>query len=50
MLIVDILTAPGCGVMATPAIVINGRLEFSKVPGEKAFVDRLAALARHDDD
>ena len=41
---------PRYGVMATPAIVINGRLEFSKVPREQAFVERLEALARHDGD
>lgn len=41
---------PRYGVMATPAIVINGRLEFSRVPDEKTFLERLAALARHDGD
>jgi hypothetical protein len=39
---------PRYGVMATPAIVINGRLEFSRVPDEKKFFARLAALARDD--
>jgi len=31
--------------MATPAIVINGRLEFSGVPREQAFLERLEAIA-----
>jgi len=34
--------------MATLAIVINGRLEFSRVPWERAFLERLAAIARVD--
>ena len=34
------------GVMATPAIAINGRLEFSGVPGEEALRARLHAAAR----
>lgn len=42
--------APRYGAMSTPAIVINGRLEFSKVPGERAFFEGLEALARHDGD
>lgn len=33
-------------VMATPAIVINGRLEFTGVPGEDALRARLRAAAR----
>lgn len=41
---------PRYGVMATPAIVINGRLEFSKVRGEKAFFERLEAITRHEGD
>lgn len=36
---------PRYGVMATPAIVINGRLEFSNVPKERAFLERLEAVA-----
>lgn len=36
---------PRYGVMATPAIVINGRLEFGGVPREQAFLERLAAIA-----
>lgn len=36
--------APRYGVMATPAIVINGRLEFSGVPKERAFLERLEAI------
>ena len=36
---------PRYGVMATPAIVINGRLEFSGLPKERAFLERLAAIA-----
>ncbi len=36
---------PRYGVMATPAIIINGRLEFSGVPGERAFLRRLEAIA-----
>lgn len=36
---------PRYGVMATPAIVINGRLEFSSVPQERAFLERLEAIA-----
>lgn len=31
------------GVMATPAIVINGRLEFVGVPSERALRERLRA-------
>ena len=34
---------PRYGVMATPAIVINGRLEFHGVPKEHAFLERLEA-------
>jgi hypothetical protein len=36
---------PRYGVMATPAIVINGWLEFSGVPREQAFLKRLEAVA-----
>ena len=36
---------PRYGVMATPAIVINGRLEFSRVPREQTFLERLEAIA-----
>lgn len=36
---------PRYGVMAAPAIVINGRLEWSGVPQEQAFLKRLAAIA-----
>lgn len=36
---------PRYGVMATPAIVINGRLEFSGLPKERAFLERLEAIA-----
>ena len=36
---------PRYGVMATPAIVINGRLEFSGVPKGRAFLERLEAIA-----
>jgi protein-disulfide isomerase len=36
---------PRYGVMATPAIVINGRLEFGGVPREQAFHERLALIA-----
>lgn len=32
------------GVMATPALVINGRLEFTGVPKEKKLKERLEAL------
>ena len=41
---------PRYGVMATPAIVVNGRLEFRSVPGEQVFLDRLAAIAGADGD
>lgn len=41
---------PRYGVMATPAIVINGRLEFSGVPREKAFFERLEAITTTDGD
>jgi hypothetical protein len=41
---------PRYGVMATPAIVINGRLEFRGVPKEQAFLERLAAMVRTDGD
>lgn len=34
------------GVMTTPAIAINGRLEFSGVPREDALRTRLRAAAR----
>lgn len=36
---------PRYGVMATPAIVINGRLEFSSAPKERAFLERLESIA-----
>jgi hypothetical protein len=36
---------PRYGVMATPAIIINGCLEFSGVPREQAFLERLEAVA-----
>jgi hypothetical protein len=36
---------PRFGVMATPAIVINGRLEFRGVPKERVFLERLEAIA-----
>jgi protein-disulfide isomerase len=45
---VELLTAPGwvkCGVTATPAIAINGRLELSGVPREDALRARLRAAA-----
>lgn len=32
------------GVMATPALVINGRLEFTGVPKEKRLRERIEAL------
>lgn len=32
-------------VMATPAIAINGKLEFVGVPREEALLDRLRAVA-----
>ncbi len=35
---------PRYGAMATPAIVINGRLEFSGVPKERAFLERLESI------
>jgi hypothetical protein len=41
---------PRYGVMVTPAIVVNGRLEFRGVPKVQALVDRLAAIARADGD
>ncbi len=34
---------PRYGVMATPAVVINGRLEFRGVPREAALLERLEA-------
>jgi len=39
---------PRHGVIATPAIVVNERLEFRSVPKERAFLDRLAAIAKAD--
>lgn len=39
---------PRYGVMAAPAIVVNERLEFRSVPKERAFLDRLAAIAKAD--
>ena len=41
---------PRYGVLATPAIVVNGRLEFRSVPKDQAFLDRLAAIAGADGD
>ena len=41
---------PRYGVMATPAIVVNDRLEFRREPKEDAFLERLAAIARADGD
>jgi len=41
---------PRYGVMATPAIVVNGRLEFRSLPKEHAFLERLAVIARWDGD
>ena len=41
---------PRYGVMATPAIVVNERLEFRSVPNEQAFLERLTAIARADGD
>ena len=39
---------PRYGVLATPAIIVNGRLEFRRVPKDQAFLDRLAAIASRD--
>lgn len=39
---------PRYGVMATPAIVVNGRLEFRSLPKEQVFLERLAAIAKAD--
>ncbi len=39
---------PRYGVMATPAIVVNGRLEFRSLPTEQKFFERLAMIARSD--
>jgi len=36
--------------MATPAIVVNGRLEFSISSQEDSFLERLAVIARSDGD
>ena len=36
---------PRYGVMATPAIVVNGQLEFRSVPKEQVFLERLATIA-----
>jgi protein-disulfide isomerase len=41
---------PRYGVTAAPAIVVNGRLEFRGVPGNQAFLERLAAIGRTDGD
>lgn len=41
---------PRYGVMAAPAIVVNGRLEFRSVPKEQAFLERLTAIVRSDGD
>ena len=35
------------GVMTTPSLVINGRLEFSGVPKAKKFMKRLKKIQRH---
>lgn len=37
--------SPRYGVMAAPALIINGRLEFSGVPREQVFLERLEAIA-----
>ena len=37
--------APRYGVMATPAVIINGRLEFRGVPKKAALLERLEAAA-----
>jgi hypothetical protein len=37
---------PRYGVMATPAVVINGRLEFRGVPKEAALLERLEAARK----
>ena len=39
---------PRYGVMATPAIVVNGRLEFRSLPREQVFLERLAAIVKAD--
>ena len=39
---------PRYGVMVTPAIVVNERLEFRSLPKEHAFLERLAVIARSD--
>lgn len=41
---------PRYGVMSTPAIVVNGRLELRGVPREHAFLERLATMAHTDGD
>ena len=41
---------PRHGVMTTPAIVVNGRLEFRSLPKEHAFLERLALIAMSDGD
>jgi hypothetical protein len=47
---VDITQRPdvavGYGVLSTPAIAINGRLEFQGVPREEAFLARLRAASQ----
>lgn len=35
---------PRYGVMTTPAVVINGRLEFRGVPKERVLLDRLETI------
>ena len=40
---------PRYGVMATPAVVINGRLEFRGVPKEAALLERLEAARQRAD-
>ena len=47
---VDVLADPAVAVkylvMSTPAIAINGELEFTGVPREDALLERLRAVAR----
>jgi protein-disulfide isomerase len=37
---------PRYGVTAAPAIVINGRLEFRRIPDDQTFRARLAAIVK----
>ena len=41
---------PRYGVIAAPAIIVNGRLEFRSVPTDEVFLDRLAAIMSTNDD